>query len=235
MVVIENGMEEWKLLSFLALLSNYDFFSVQKNDDPIFYATGIDRSCGKVLRFDRKFATPVYSDGELISVVANSKTEFECQIGDFTYKIHALREKPKSIPVYKKRTWKSISDFVNLNYINSNMSNYIKELDLLVLVIDPNKLGELSPIEEMQIKKLINTRLHGHGTVMQMCRSVCFECKIHDGRKTIYAGIYDLVNSVPVTSVMVYNHNLSQSMDDNENQKYENLWEYAQNLYNEKI
>ena len=235
MVVIENGMEEWKLLSFLALLSNYGFFSVQKNDEPVFYATGVERSSGWVLKFKRKFATPVYSDGELVSVTADSNTEFKCQIGNFTYKIRAMHEKPKSIPVYEKRTWKNISDFVNIDYINVDMSQYIKELDLLVLVVDPNRLGELSPIEEIQIRKLINTRLHGNGTVMQMCRSICFECKIHDGRRTIYAGMYDLANSTPVTSVMVYNHNLSQSMDDNESQQYENLYRYAQKIYNEKF
>ena len=235
MVVIENGMEEWKLLSFLALLSNYDFFSIQKNDDPVFYAIGIDRSSGWVLKFIRKFATPVYSDGELIRVVAKSETNFECQVGNFTYEIHALHEKPKFISVFEKRTWKNILDFINVDYINVDMSDYIEESDLLVLVIDPNKLGELSSVEEIQIKKFINTRLHGNGTVMQMCRSICFECKIHSGHKIIYAGVYDLEKSLPMTKVMIYNDNLSQSMNNNEKHKYENLWKYAQYIYDEKF
>ena len=51
MLVNETKMEEWKMLSFFALLSNYNYFSVQKDDDPTFFATGIERSCGWVLKF----------------------------------------------------------------------------------------------------------------------------------------------------------------------------------------
>ena len=53
-------MKDSSLLAFLALLSNYEYFRIQQEDKPPFYSTGIDRSCGWVLRFDRKFATPVY-------------------------------------------------------------------------------------------------------------------------------------------------------------------------------
>lgn len=111
MLVNETKMEEWKILSFFALLSNYDYFSIQKEDDPTFFATGIERSCGWVLKFMRKFATPVYSDGELISVAALSNTEFKCRIGEFTYYIRALHEKLNDLPVRKKKNWKKHSGF----------------------------------------------------------------------------------------------------------------------------
>lgn len=159
--MLMNGikMEDWKLLSFLALLSDYDYFSIQKADEPVFHTTGIERSCGWVLKFNRKFATPVYSDGELAFVTALSETEFDCQIGMFTYHIHALHKKPKAIPIRSKRNWRSVMDLADIEYINIEKSQYIKELDLLVLVVDPDKLGELTAIEETQIKRIINISL----------------------------------------------------------------------------
>lgn len=235
MLVNETKMEEWKMLSFFALLSNYDYFSIQKEDDPTFFATGIERSCGWVLKFMRKFATPVYSDGELISVAALSNTEFKCRIGEFTYYIRALHEKSNDLPVRKKKNWKNILDFADTEYINKDKCQYIKELDLLVLVVDPDLLGELTAVEESQIKRLINIRLHGNGVAMQMCRSVCFECKIHSDNQIIYAGMYDMENRVPVSSVMVYNKLLSQSMFEAEIRQYTSLWDMAQKIFNENF
>ena len=51
----------------------------------------------------------------------------------------------------------------------------------------------------------------------------------------IYAGMYDLENSVSVSSVMVYNSRISQSMSDDEDQQYTNLWNFAQQLYHENF
>lgn len=235
--MLMNGikMEDWKLLSFLALLSDYDYFSIQKADEPVFHTTGIERSCGWVLKFNRKFATPVYSDGELAYVVALSETEFDCQIGMFTYHIHALHKKPKAIPIRSKRNWRSVMDVADIEYINIEKSQYIKELDLLVLVVDPYKLGELTAIEETQIKRIINTQLNGNGIAMQMCRSICFECRLHDVNQIIYAGMYDLENAVPVSSVMFYNKNLSHSMTDKSVQRCESLWRLANMIYSKKF
>lgn len=235
MPVRKNKMEDWKLLSFLALLSNYDYFSVQKEQEPEFFATGIERSCGWVLKFARKFATPKYSDGELTNVSALSETEFDCRFGDFTYHIRALHEKPKSIPNREEKNWKGILDLADIEYINAEKCQYVKELDMLVLVIDSDLLGELTVAEESQIKRIINVYLHGQGNAMQMCRSVCFEIKLHDPQDRIYAGMFDLEHSVPVTSVMVYNRNLSDTMNETSVQRYTALRQLAYKLYNEKF
>ena len=235
MLVNETKMKEWKLLLFFALMSNYDYFSIQKEDEPVFYATGVERSCGWVLKFTRKFSTPVYSDGELFSATAINPTEFKCRIGEFTYYIRVLHEKSNALPVREKKNWNNILDFVDTEYINEDKCQYIKESDLFVLVIDPDLLGELTAVEETQIKRLINIRLHGNGAAMQMCRSVCFKCQIHSANHIIYAGMYDLENSVSVSSVMVYNSRISQSMSDDEDQQYTNLWNFAQQLYHENF
>ena len=235
MIVNDVRMEDWKLLSFMALLSNYDYFRIQKENEPAFFSTGIERSCGGVLKFGRKFATPVYSEGELTSVIALNESEFDCRIGEFTYRIHALRQKPVSIPSRKAKKWKSIIDLANAEYVDAEQSQYIKELDLLVLVIDPYKLGELTDMEEAQIKRLINVKLSGNGKAMQCCRTVCFECKLHDPRYIIYAGMFDMENSVPRSSVMVYNSLLAKSASEEDDAKYAALWNTAQSIYNEKF
>lgn len=235
MPVRKNKMEDWKLLSFLALLSNYDYFSIQKEQEPEFFATGIERSCGWVFKFARKFATPKYSDGELMNVSALSETEFECQFGDLTYHIRALHEKPKSILNRGEKNWKGILDLADTEYIDVEKSQYIKELNMVVLVIDPDLLGELTVTEESQIKRIINVYLHGQGNAMQMCRSVCFEIKLNDPQDRIYAGMFDLERSVPVTSVMVCNRNLTETMNETSVQKYTKLRQLAYKLYDEKF
>ena len=235
MIANKDKMEEWKLLSFFSLLSNYNYFSVQKESEPVFHATGVERSCGWVLKFERKFATPVYSEGELTNVIALSKTEFQCQCGEFTYHIRALHEKPDELPMHERKQWKRIFDLAHTEYINPDKSQYIKESDLLVLVVDPDLLGELTPIEETQIKHLINIQLRGNTTERQICRSIHFSCKIHNDHQAIYVGMYDLENSIPATSIMVYNNYISQSMSDDAMQKYQALWEMAQKIYREKF
>ena len=50
-----------------------------------------------------------------------------------------------------------------------------------------------------------------------------------------HAGMYDLENSVSVSSVMVYNSRISQSMSDDEDRQYTNLWNFAQQLYHENF
>lgn len=171
-------------------------------------------------------------------ISGSAGTDKDCQFGTddgFWIGIYDEDAKANALPVRKKKDWKNILDFANTEYINKDKCQYIKELDLLVLVVDPDLLGELTAVEESQIKRLINIRLHGNGAAMQMCRSVCFKCQIHSANHIIYAGMYDLENSVSVSSVMVYNSRISQSMSDDEDQQYTNLWNFAQQLYHENF
>ena len=92
-----------------------------------------------------------------------------------------------------------------------------------------------SKYDKNQIKRIINTQLNGNGIAMQMCRSICFECRLHDVNQIIYAGMYDLENAVPVSSVMFYNKNLSHSMTDKSVQQCESLWRLANMIYSKKF
>lgn len=206
--------------SSLDLLSSYDRFIIQQDGKPPFYSTGIDHFCGGVLEFKRQFADSVFSEGELTKITAISQADFECKIGEHAYRIYALHKKPETLPTYRQKAWKSILSFAETKYINKDKCQYIKDLDMMVLVVDPHLLGELTPIEEIQIRYFIDTYLRGQADALQVCRTVYFGCKIHDSCHRIYAGIYDLEKLAPVNMVMVYNKQLSRSMAETEIEKY---------------
>lgn len=235
MVIKSNQITKQTLLDFLSILSNYDFFSVQKDNDSVFYATGIERSCGMVLKFLRKFATPIYSEGELNGVSAKSQTNFQCQIGDFIYHIHALHKKSQPNGVRYQKDWDHILDFTDTRFINITLSQYQKDTGLMILVVDPRRLGDISPIEESRIKTFINVYLHGYGFTKQMCRSVYFAIALHDDQNKIYAGAFDLEHLVPITSVMIYNSNLKKSMTTEEIKKYMDLQRLALQIYYDRF
>lgn len=235
MLINDEMKTEKQMFSFLALLNQYDYFSIRKENGFAFFATGIERSCGWVLKFMRKFATPVYSDGQLCGIIMISPTEFECKIGVSTYYICALHEKPHFLPDRSEKNWNHILDFADIEYINPKKCCYVKELDSFVLVIDPDLLGELTIMEELHIRRFINIRLQGNRSEMQMCRSVCFQCQIHSENHMIYAGMYDLENSVSTSSVMIYNSQIRQSMSEDEIRRYTDLWNFAQYLYHENL
>lgn len=230
---MSTKFNELEFSAWLSLMGNYNYFTVQQDDKPPFYSTGINRSCGRVLEFERKFATPVYSDGEVTEITAISPTTFKCQIGEHVYNICAIHEKPKILPAYETKTWDNILDFVDTKYINSKTIQYIEELGLVILVVEPDLLGKLTPVDEARIKWFLDVYLHGQRKPLQMCRTLCFECDIHSGRQAIYTGIYDLENNVPLNKVMVYNKLLARSMPDKEVEKYMGLWGLAWKAYSE--
>ncbi len=213
-------MNNSELLSFLGLLSNYDRFIIQQAGKPPFHSTNINHFHGGVLEFERQFATPVYSEGVLTKITPINQTEFECQLGERLYTIYAMRKKPELLPTYKPKTWRNILSFAETKYINPKEIHYIKDIDLMVLVVDPHLLGELTPVEELQIRYFIDTYLRGQSDALQVCRTVYFGCKIHDSCQKIYAGIYDLEKLAPVNMTMVYNKQLSRSMAEIEVKKY---------------
>ena len=94
MLVNETKMEEWKMLSFFALLSNYNYFSVQKDDDPTFFATGID----KVQKIAKYFnVTTDYLLG-----ITNIPTPADELLGDNDI-VTLQRAKSKMSPVDRER------------------------------------------------------------------------------------------------------------------------------------
>ena len=114
-----------------------------------------------------------------------------------------------------------------VDYVSERLINYIRELDTLVLAVDPILLGELHPIEQRQIQHIINTFLDGYSNSMQMSRTVCFQIKLHDERNRIYAGVYDLEGQRSITSVLIYDDRDAELISDDLYDKAQAMLKFA--------
>ena len=161
-------VDNMKMLSLLSLLSKYDLFHVSADNGNEFNATKIVSDKSGYLEFKRLFATSVYSNGYVIDIQAINENAFVCKTASTTYHISALHIKPQEIVRRKRKQWSDISDLMDTSFIGERYNKYIKELDMLVLVIDPALLGELHPAEQRQIQHIINVYLDGYSNSMQL-------------------------------------------------------------------
>lgn len=220
-------VDNMKMLSLLSLLSKYDLFHVSADNGNEFNATKIVSDKSGYLEFKRLFATSVYSNGYVIDIQAINENAFVCKTASTTYHISALHIKPQEIVRRKRKQWSDISDLMDTSFIGERYNKYIKELDMLVLVIDPALLGELHPAEQRQIQHIINVYLDGYSNSMQMSRTVCFQIRLNDGCNKIYAGMFDLEGQCSVTSVQIYSDRDIENMSDEFYQRSQALLKYA--------
>lgn len=219
------------MLSLISLLSNYDLFHISADNGKEFNATEIINRESGTLEFRRLFATPVFTDDIVVDIQAIDVDEFICNTPNNTYKIKALHNKPQDIVVRKHKTWKEISDLMDISYFSEEFIVYIKELDMLILAVDPWLLGELLPIERNQIKNIINIYLDGLSRSMQMSRSICFQVRTVDGHDRIYVGIYDLEGRCSVTSKLIYDDRDKETVSDEFYQKAQCILKYAKAMW----
>ena len=231
----KKNVTNTKMLTLVALLSNYDLFHIIEKDGKCdFYATKITEYHDFFLMFHRLFAAPIFSLEPLIDIVAANEQTFVCKTENLTYTIHALHMKPDEIAAHKDRQYKDIDDLMCQSFFGSRFNTYIKQLDRMILVVDPYLLGELTAKEAAQIKRIINVNLSGLSRSMQMCRTICFEVQLHSGRDEIYAGIYDLEHNVPVTSTLLYEERMKDFVSDEFYTKCHDVIRYAQEVYHSK-
>lgn len=226
-----NHVDNAKMLSLISLLSKYDLFHVSVDSGKEFNATEIVNRESGTLEFRRLFATPVFTNDIVVDIQAIDVDEFICNTPNNTYKIKALHNKPQDIVVRKHKTWKEISDLMDTGYFSEEFTIYIKELDMLILAVNPWLLGELLPVERSQIKNIINIYLDGLSRSMQMSRSVCFQVRNIDGQDRIYAGIYDLEGRCSVTSKLIYDDRDKETMSDEFYQKAQCILKYAKAMW----
>lgn len=193
-----------KMLSLFSLLSKYDLFHISADNGREFNATEIVGDNAGYMEFKRLFANSVHSNGYVVDIQAISEIEFICKTSSVVYHISALHTKQQDSIIRERKIWKEISDLMCVDYFGDRLISYVKELDMLILVVDPSLLGELHPMEQRQIQHIINTFLDGYSNSMQMSRTVCFQIKLHDERNRIYAGVYDLEGQRSITSVLIY-------------------------------
>lgn len=213
-------------------LSRFGMFKVISNHGAEFGATEIVDHMENFLEFRRQFATSVFSDDALTSIVKVTDTKYVCVTPTTTYVIYGIGEYNQPMD-REHRRWNEIADLMDLSYINPAMRLYIRELDLMILPVDPALLGQLTITEQAQIKRIINTYLDGKGRSMQMCRTVCFQVRLNDERNRIYAGIYDLERGCSITSKQIFEEYMSEVVSDDFLAKCRSFLAYAKNL--EKI
>ena len=192
-----------KMLSLFSLLSKYDLFHISADNGREFNATEIVGDNAGYMEFKRLFANSVHSNGYVVDIQAISEIEFICKTSSVVYHISALHTKQQDSIIRERKIWKEISDLMCVDYFGDRLISYVKELDMLILVVDPSLLGELHPMEQRQIQHIINVYLNGYSDSMQMSRTVCFQIKLHDGRNRIYAGVYDLEGQNSITSIPI--------------------------------
>lgn len=231
--MIRKPVEKSKMLFLVSLLSDFDFFRVNVSNGSEFYATRVRDKQDYFLVFERQFATSIYANERIIDIQAISDTEFICRAENNTYTINALHRKPDAVAAHVDRQYKDIVDLMDVSFIGNRFVSYMKELDLMFLVVDPYCLGELTIKEAAQIEKIINVNLKGSGKSMQMCRTICFQVKMNGGRNQIYAGIYDLEHGVSVTSEFLYEERMKELVSDEFYDKCCGLIEYANNCFKE--
>lgn len=209
-------------------LSRFKMFKVV-SDVGEFGATEIVDHLESFLEFKRQFATSIFSDDVLTSIIKIADDKYSCTTVSTTYTIFCIGERDQ-LTNQKYRRWSEIADLMDLSYINPNMRLYICELDLMVLPVDPAMLGRLTITEQAQIKRIINTYLDGKGHSMQMCRTVCFQVRLNDERNRIYAGIYDLERGCSITSKQIFEEYMSEVVSEDFLMKCREFLAYAKNL-----
>ena len=218
-----------KMLSLFSLLSKYDLFHISADNGREFNATEIVGDAG-YMEFKRLFANSVHSNGYVVDIQAISEIEFICKTSSVVYHISALHTKQQDSIIRERKIWKEISDLMCVDYFGDRLISYVKELDMLILVVDPSLLGELHPMEQRQIQHIINVYLNGYSDSMQMSRTVCFQIKLHDGRNRIYAGVYDLEGQNSITSIPIYDDRDKEIIADDLYNKAQGVLKYAKEM-----
>lgn len=219
-----------KMLSLLSLLSKYDLFHISADNGREFNATEIVGDNAGYMEFKRLFANSVHSNGYVVDIQAISEIEFICKTSSVVYHISALHTKQQDSIIRERKIWKEISDLMCVDYFGDRLISYVKELDMLILAVDPSLLGELHPMEQRQIQHIINVYLNGYSDSMQMSRTVCFQIKLHDGRNRIYAGVYDLEGQNSITSIPIYDDRDKEIIADDLYNKAQGVLKYAKEM-----
>lgn len=215
------------MLPFIANLSKYGFLEITSNEGEKFYSTGVDynKRMPEFIIFQRLFATPIMPEFKVVGMELLPDDTVLCYMSDGgTYHIRGLKLCSEILDDCP------LKDIYLHTLARPNLftkHHYYKEIDLLVMVVDPNKLGMLSNRQYSAVRKIINQELGGSSLVMQACRTICFQVNMQHPQKKVYAGIYNLETEVSVTSHEVFNIRQKDCMPDDECNVYLSLINYA--------
>lgn len=216
--------EENQLQMLMALLSDFDLFSIQVNGAAAFHATQIILRKDRFLEFGKLFAKPQFTDGKVESCEATQNMTFIVRTKFSTYTIRPLHKKPENIAISEQSEWKEIADLMQTKFFGSRLNKILTDESAALLVVDPYLIGELTPLADYQIARIINVYLDGKRLSLQIPRTVYFRVPYHCAENAIYAGIYDLAVQKPVTETLIYSEFTKDQVDPEVLGKYQSLF-----------
>ena len=203
---VVKPVKQVQLMMLVAVLSDYDLFRIEKDTGDEFYSTKIEIYQHYFLAFRRLFSVTNFSDDKITSIQANTRTEFICTTPEHTYTIFALHKKPDYIAEHTRRSFRSIVDLMDVNFIGGRFTKHLKEVDSILLVVDPYCIGEMTPLQEMQIARVIDFEF-GRNVKYRMCRTICFLVPMSNVNE-LYVGIFNLEKMVPVLCDLIYDDSM---------------------------
>lgn len=218
-----------------AVLSGFNWYKITaentENGTQVFYATGVIADHGgEVIKAEKQFATPVYMAGfESVTATAENCFVFHLPNGG-SYTVEGL-EKALTDPDKYSAKFDSMEKLLCDPDTLENLTDYNRshkdESGNLLVVLDLRKLGRLTGIQCLKIKRFMNVYCGGEGVKYQTPRTVYF--KFAD--KSIIAGVWDYAAEQPISEKMFYESWLS-IMDgaEEENKQAEALRKLAQTV-----
>lgn len=186
-----------KPLIAAAYMSRFNFFEIATEDTTgktsNFCATEIITDDMGYYTFNRQFANPKHSNGEIEEVLPVNKSKFLLlSKGGTVYTVEA--------------TNKTLADCSTASGSKDDPASLIDwsrshtdEAGKAFVVLDLRKLGNITPIVSRRIQHFMNVYMGGYADRYQVCRTIYFQTAT-DGE--IYGGIYSLETEQPVTKVL---------------------------------
>lgn len=186
-----------KPLIAAAYMSRFNFFEIATEDTTgktsNFCATEIITDDMGYYTFNRQFANPKHSNGEIEEVLPVNESKFLLlSKGGTVYTVEA--------------TNKTLADCSTASGSKDDPASLIDwsrshtdEAGKAFVVLDLRKLGNITPIVSRRIQHFMNVYMGGYADRYQVCRTIYFQTAT-DGE--IYGGIYSLETEQPVTKVL---------------------------------
>lgn len=186
-----------KPLIAAAYMSRFNFFEIATEDTTgktsNFCATEIITDDMGYYTFNRQFANPKHSNGEIEEVLPVNESKFLLlSKGGTVYTVEA--------------TNKTLADCSTASGSKDDPASLIDwsrshtdEAGKAFVVLDLRKLGNITPIVSRRIQHFFNGYMGGYANCYQICRTIYFQTAT-DGE--IYGGIYSLETEQPVTKVL---------------------------------
>ena len=189
-------------LKACAVLSNYNWFKVTtetETEKSEFYATGIEAQFdGETIKLEKQFATAFYMAGfEKVTAEAENRFLFD-MVGGAKCTVEGLEKAltdPDKYNAHFDSMEKLLCDYYTLESLTDYNRSHKDENGNLLVVLDLRKLGRLTGIQCLKIKRFMNVYCGGEGVKYQTPRTVYFKFTPDNA---IIAGVWNYAAEQPM-------------------------------------